>query len=170
METSQHVPIKSTATNFGLYYAILGIAVVIGLYILETEKNLVLSSINVIGTVGIIAYSVIAYKKINSSVLSLGQALKVGLATAAIGGVLIAIYAFIHYTYIQPEFIEAIREKALVDMYANSGDMPAEAEEQALSLINIFTSPGFISTVSIMGSLFFGLIISLITGLIAKSE
>ena len=170
METTQPASIKSTATDFGLYYAILGIAVIIGLYILETEKNLILSIINVAGTVGILAYSVIAYKKTNGGVITIGQALKVGLAAAAIGGVLIAIYSYIHYTYVQPEFIEAIREKALTEMYTNSGDMPAETEEKAVSMINIFTSAGFISTVSIMGSLFFGLIISLITGLIAKSE
>ncbi len=169
METQQS-PIKATALNFGLYYALFSIVILIVLYMLDMEKNLAIGVINVIGTIAIFVFAILAYKKANNNMLTLGQAIKVGLATAAIGGVILAIYTYFHYSYIQPEFIENIRTKGLEDMYAKNPDMPAEAEETAISMMNIFTSPAFISTIGIIGSLVYGLIVSLITGLVVRTK
>ncbi|MBQ0769152.1 MAG: DUF4199 domain-containing protein [Bizionia sp.] len=168
MESPQ-LSFKSIAYTYGIYYALLGIAMIVALYVLDTDSNLVLTILNVAGTIGIIAYSVIAYKKANENSITLSQAMKAGLATAAIGGLLIALFTYLHYSFINPEFIEVIREKALQDLYTAGNEMTAETEEQAISMMNIFTSAGFISTVSLIGSVFFGLVVSLITGLIVKN-
>ncbi|TYB77432.1 DUF4199 domain-containing protein [Bizionia gelidisalsuginis] len=168
MESPQQ-SFKSIAYTYGVYYALLGIAMIVSLYIMETDSNIILTIVNVLGTVGIIAYSVIAYKKENGNAITLSQSMKAGLATAAIGGLLIALFTYIHYSFINPEFITTIRENALEDIYKSGTEMTADAEEQALSLMNIFTSPGFISTISLIGSIFFGLVVSLITGLIVKN-
>ncbi|WP_397363136.1 DUF4199 domain-containing protein [Olleya sp. R77988] len=167
---NENAPVKPIALNHGLYYAIFSIAVVVILYALKMQQNLAIGIINVLGTVGIFVLAIIAYKKSNDDQLTLGQAIKVGLATAAIGGLIVAIYTYIHYTYLQPEFIEAIREKALEDMYRQNPDLTSEQVESAQGMMNIFTSAGFIGTVSIIGSLIYGLVVSLIAGLVLKSE
>jgi hypothetical protein len=89
---------------------------------------------------------------------------------AAVGGVIAALYTFIHYSYIQPEFIENIREQSYIEMTKKNPNMVGEQLDTALKMMNFFTSPFFMSTMILISSLFFGLIISLITGAILKKE
>ncbi|WP_282068368.1 DUF4199 domain-containing protein [Olleya namhaensis] len=167
---NENTSIKPIATNYGLYYALFSIAIIIILYATKMEKNIVIGTINVLGTIAVFVLAIIAYKKSNNNYLSLGQALKVGLGTAALGGILIAIYTYLHYIYIQPEFIEVMREIQVVELQKQAESMSSEDADMAMGMLDFFSSPGFISTVSLIGSLIFGLIVSLITGLVLKSE
>ncbi|QXP59560.1 DUF4199 domain-containing protein [Olleya sp. HaHaR_3_96] len=167
---NENTSIKPIATNYGLYYALFSIAVIVILYVTNMQKNLVIGTINVLGTVAVFVLAIIAYKKTNNNYLTLGQALKVGLGTAAIGGILIALYTYLHYTYIQPEFIEAMRQVQIVELQKQAENMSSEDADLAMKMLDFFSSAGFISTVSIIGSLIFGLIVSLIAGLVLKSE
>lgn len=89
---------------------------------------------------------------------------------AVIGGVIAAAYAFVHYLYVQPEFVEGIREKAYQDMTAGTQNMSGEQLDTATTMMNIFTSPFFLATMILISQLFFGLIISLIMGAVMKKE
>ena len=89
---------------------------------------------------------------------------------ALVGGIIAAVYAIIHYSLIQPEFIDNIREKAYLDMTTRNPNMTEEQLANATKMSNMFTSKFFISTVMLIMSLLFGLIISLIVGAIMKKE
>ncbi|QCE42215.1 DUF4199 domain-containing protein [Psychroserpens sp. NJDZ02] len=167
---NENMPIKPVATNYGVYYALFSIAIIVILYATNMQKNLVIGTVNILGTVAVFVLAIIEYKKTNNNYLTLGQAIKVGLGTAAIGGILIALYTYIHYTYLQPEFIEAMREVQIVQLQKQADNMTSEDADLAMSMLDTFSSPGFISTVSLIGSLIFGLIVSLIAGLVLKSE
>jgi len=167
---NENMPIKPVATNYGVYYALFSIAIIVILYATNMQKNLVIGTVNILGTVAVFVLAIIEYKKTNNNYLTLGQAIKVGLGTAAIGGILIALYTYIHYTYLQPEFIEAMREVQIVQLQKQAANMTSEDADLAMSMLDTFSSPGFISTVSLIGSLIFGLIVSLIAGLVLKSE
>ena len=97
------------------------------------------------------------------------EAIKVGLAIAVIGGLVAAIYTFFHYEYIYPEFIENLREQSLIEAKKDPKEYK-EKKEMIKKFINIFTSPFILSTFSLIATLFFGFIISLITGAIIKKE
>ena len=103
-------------------------------------------------------------------VLTLGDAIKVGLAIAVIGGVISAVYSYIHYSYVYPEFIEMTLDEARLQIAERSPNMSEEQIEQTLEVSKMFTSPIFFSLMSVVGSLFFGIIISLIAGLVMKKE
>lgn len=170
MEDQQKPPVKSIAYNYGLYLGLLGIINVVILYLINEERNTILSIISIIATAIVFYYGILAYKKSNQNLLSVKDALKVGLGMAVIGGIIGVIYTLFHYNIIQPDFTENLREKAMLDAMEKNPNMSNAEIDVAEKMINIFTSQFFISTMYLVGSLFFGFIISLILGLIMKRE
>ena len=169
METTKPA-IKPIAFTYGLYLGLLTIVGLVIAYITNLDKSWVLSGVSIVITILIYFYGIKTYKAQNGNMLSIKDAIKVGLAMAAVGGVIAAVYAFIHYSYIYPEFIDKIREQAYLDMTTKNPNMTQDQVDQASGMMNMFTSPFFMSTMTLIWSLFFGLIVSLITGAIMKKD
>lgn len=169
METTKPA-IKPIAFTYGLYLGLLTIVGLVIAYIANLDKSWVLSGVSIVITILIYFYGIKTYKAQNGNMLSIKDAIKVGLAMAAVGGVIAAVYAFIHYSYIYPEFIDKIREQAYLDMTTKNPNMTQDQVDQASGMMNMFTSPFFMSTMTLIWSLFFGLIVSLITGAIMKKD
>lgn len=169
METEKP-PIKPIAYTYGLYLGLLTVAVLVFQYITGVEKSWVVSISSLILTIVIFYYGIKSYKEQNHNYLSIKDAIKIGLAMAVIGGLIGSLYAFVHYSYIQPEFVEAIRENSYQEMTSGNQRMSEEQLETASKMTNIFTSPFFLATMSLIFQLIFGFIISLILGAIMKKE
>ncbi|MEX2349356.1 MAG: DUF4199 domain-containing protein [Flavobacteriaceae bacterium] len=167
---NQKTSLKQIATTYGMLLALLSILVLVVMYVGNIEKSWTISIISFGLTVLIFVYALKAYKHGNGYYLTLGEALKVGMATAAIGGVVAAIYAYIHYTFIYPEYIDTILDQARMEMSEQSQGMTEEQMEQAIGFTESFTTPFMMATFSLIGTLFFGFIISLVAGLIMKRE
>ncbi len=167
---NQKTSLKQIATTYGMLLALLSILVLVVMYVGNIEKSWTISIISFGLTVLIFVYALKAYKQGNGYFLTLGEALKVGMATAAIAGVIAAVYSYIHYTFIYPEYIDTILDQARMEMSEQSQGMTEEQMEQALGFTESFTTPFMMSTFSLIGTLFFGFIISLVAGLIMKRE
>jgi preprotein translocase subunit YajC len=163
-------PIKPIAYTYGIYLSLLTIASIIILYVLNEQQNWIISLISFLITIVVYYYGISKYKKENANVISLKDALKVGMGMAVISGVIAAIYAVLHYGIIAPEFIVGIKEKAMDDMLSQNPNMEGEALEMGTKMIDMFTSKFFMATMFLISSLFFGFIISLITGAIMKND
>ncbi len=167
---NKNLPVKPIATTWGLYYALFSIAIIVILYVTNMEKNFVIGALNVGGSIAVFIFGIKAYKQSNNDNLSLSQALKTGLGIAVIGGLIIALYSYIHYSYIQPEFLENMKTLQIEELAKQGSEMTSEQADLSMTILEISSSAGFISTVSVIGSLIFGLIVSLIAGLVMKSE
>ncbi len=162
-------PFKSLAYNYGLYLALISILTAVLIYALNIDpKNIAISIVTTILTVVVYFLGLSALKKAQNGFLSLGEAIKLGLATAVVGGVIAAVYNYIHYSFIYPEFVDIIRENAMMEMQDRAVGARSAEIEQEMKMTEMFTSPLAMSLFQIVGSLIFGLIISLILGLIMK--
>jgi hypothetical protein len=117
-----------------------------------------------------IIYALKAFKESNGGFLSLGEALKVGLATALIAGIIGVLFNMLFVTVIEPDFAANIVEKASSDMVEQNPNMTEDQMEMAISITEKMVSPVVMAAMGIILSLFFGFIISLISGLIMKVE
>jgi preprotein translocase subunit YajC len=162
--------IKPIAYTYGVYLALLTIAGIVILFVLNEQQNWIISLISFLITIVVYYYGISKYKKENANVLSLKDALKVGMGMAVISGVIAAIYAVIHYGIVAPEFVDGIKEKAMDDMMSQNPNMEGEALEMGTKMIDMFTSKFFMATMFLISSLLFGFIISLITGAIMKND
>ena len=162
--------IKPVAYTYGVYLSLLTIAGIVILYVLNEQQNWIISLISFLITIVVYYYGISKYKKENANVLSLKDAIKVGMGMAVISGIIAAIYAVIHYGIIAPEFVDGIKEKAMDDMLSQNPNMESEALEMGTKMIDMFTSKFFMATMFLISSLFFGFIISLIVGAIMKND
>lgn len=163
-------PIKPIAYKYGLFSALLSIAGIMTLYVLGIEQHWSLSVVSTILTIVIFYYGINEYKQQQGNKLSFKDGLKTGTSIALIGGIITAIYSYIHYSFLQPEFLEGKREEAIDGMMAQNPEISGEALETAMSLIDITTSTFFVATMTILASLFFGFILSLILSAIMKKD
>lgn len=167
---NQKPSVKKIASNYGFILGLFSILVLVLVYVLNLEQDWKISVLSLVGSILIFAAALKAYRKANEGFLSLGEAIKVGLATAAIGGVIAAIYAYVHYAYVNPEYMVMVLEKAQTSVLEQNPDMPQEQLDMAMSMTEKFSSPFMMATFSLIGSLFFGFIISLIGGLILQNK
>jgi hypothetical protein len=167
---NQNPSLKQIAINYGLLLALVSILLMVVMYVANIEKSWMISIVSMALTIFLLFSAIKAYRHGNGGFLKLGEGLKVGLATAAIAGVVAGLYAYLHYSFVYPEYIDIILEEAREGMASQSQGMTDEQVEQALQFTEMFTTPFMMATFSLIGSLFFGFIISLFSGLILKRD
>ncbi len=169
METSKPTPGKF-AVNYGVILGAIMIVIAVVLYatdmLLEGKQWPMYLYYILFPTIIILGIS--AFRKHNGGILSLKQAIKTGLSIALISALVYAVYIVIFNYIIDPEYNEQIirvTEDALLET-----DTPREMIEKQMEWTRKLSSPILGSVFWIAISLFFGLIYSLISGLVMKNE
>lgn len=117
----------------------------------------------------IIFYAISKFKSANANVLSLGQAIKIGLVIGAVSAIVYAIYGLVFNYIIDPEFIVQMKDVVRDKMLENP-NMTQELVDQQMVWVEKMMSPIVGTAFWIAASLLFGLIWSLIAGLVMKKE
>ena len=115
-----------------------------------------------------IVYAIKAFKKANGGFLTLGEALKVGIGTALIGGLIGVIWTLLLTNVLEPDYMQQVMEvqkEKMLDQGLSEEQIEASAE-----MMEKFSSPLISVAASLIGNLFFGFIISLIGGLIMQKK
>src|SRR5680860_1175029 len=159
---NQQATAKKFVLNYGLLLGIL--SVVFGVIMYVTNEHLDPSTIYiVIGyliLITIITLAIKAFKSENGGFLSLGEALKVGIGAAVIGGIIAAVWSFVLMNYIEPDYMNQVMEVSREKMIETQPDMTESQLEAAEEITAKFASPIMVIAFSLIGNLFFGLVIS----------
>ncbi|WP_203255747.1 DUF4199 domain-containing protein [Hyunsoonleella ulvae] len=116
-----------------------------------------------------IIYTISQFKKHNAGLLTLSDALKVGVATAAVSAIVYALYNILFNYVIDPEFINKLMDATREKLYENP-KMTEEMIDKSIKMMEKFSNPILGSAIWIGLSAIFGLIYSLIGGLVMKKE
>ena len=101
--------------------------------------------------------------------MSLGEAIKIGVIIGVISGLVYAVYGLIFNYIIDPEFMDLMME-ASRDKLLENPNMTEEIADQSMAMMEKFMNPLVGTAVWIALSAFFGLLYSLIGGLVMKKE
>jgi hypothetical protein len=170
MEEQKPTPGKF-ALNNGIYLGLVMVLINVTLY----ATGLVYEGVqwpNVIYYVlfpVVIFYTISKFKKANANELTIGLAIKVGLAVAMVSALVYVLYGLLFVYVIDPGFMDQMVELAR-DQMLERGDIPPEAIEQQMKFVEMFTNPLVANTFWIAASAFFGLIYSLIGGLVMRTN
>jgi hypothetical protein len=99
----------------------------------------------------------------------LGEAIKLGLVIGAISAIVYIIYGLIFNYVIDPEFMGLVKE-VVRDKMLEAPNATQEIVDQQMKVVEMFMNPVIGSALWIGLSLFFGLVYSLIGGLVMKKE
>ena len=163
---------KSFVLNYGFLLGILTVIMGVVMYVTDAYLNpsIIYSVIGFLLLVVVISMGIKAYKTANNNFLSVGEALKVGIGISVIGGIIGAIWMFLLINYIEPEFMAQMADtqrEAVTEMNPN---MTEEQLDSVMEMNAKFSSPWIMIAISLVGNLFFGLIISLVAGLVMKNK
>lgn len=95
--------------------------------------------------------------------ITFGKGFTVGLLTSLVVAVVSAIWTIVFFTLVEPNATEMILE-ASKDQMANEQGMSDEQIEQAMTWASWMTSPSMMTVFALLGTVFQGLILSLIAG------
>ncbi len=100
--------------------------------------------------------------------ISFGSAFKTAFVASLVIALIGAVYMYLYATFINPDFIEEIRQ-ATMEKMAKQGQSD-EQIEQAMEMMESFTSPVMMSVWGFVGSAIMGAIVSLIGAAIMKKD
>jgi uncharacterized membrane protein YeaQ/YmgE (transglycosylase-associated protein family) len=171
MET-QTASVKKIALPYGLLLSLSTIVISVIVYAMGMtyDQPWWQSLLNFLAMIGFIVYGIKTYKHDNENYLSLGEALKMGLAIALVAGIIGSIFTYLFITVIEPDFTVNMLEVSRVKMINDNPEMTQEQMDMSLGMAEKMMSPGILTAFGIIASLFFGFIISLIAGLILKNN
>jgi hypothetical protein len=134
------------------------------------EQDLITRSTGLIAMIIIIFLGIKKFREFNNGYLKIGQALKTGIGIALIGAVISLIYTFIFLNYIEPNYMDELMEIQEQTMIENFPDFTDEQIETQMEMVRKFSTPAMTTAFALIISIFFGFIISLISGLILKKS
>lgn len=114
--------------------------------------------------------SINLYKNSNSGQLTIANALFIGLMIGLIGGVIYAVYVYLHYDMVDTTTMAEQLKIAEEQMKQQSPQLTEEQMEQALKISAIVSSPASLAVLKFIGALFETFIVALLIGLIKKSD
>lgn len=170
MENAQS-PFKKNATTYGVLLGIIMVFIAVIMYVTGMPlegKQWPQYLYYLIFPAGIII-AIKNFKIQSKGFLSLSEALKLGLAIAVISALIFVIYSLVFNYIIDPTYNEAIIEIAL-DKVKESPNVTDEQIAQTTKFMKFMANPALGGAVWLALSLFFGLIYSLIGGLVMKRD
>ena len=159
------------ALNYGVILGVLMIAIGVVTYVtgMALEGKQWPNIIYYISFPVVIMYAISQYKKANANTLSLGDAIKVGLSIAVISAIVYLIYGLLFNYVIDPEFMGQMMEVQR-DKLLENPNMTPEAVGQSMKMMEMMFNPFIGSAFWVAMSAFFGLIYSIIGGLVMKTK
>ena len=166
----QKASVKKIALPYGAVLGLITILLSVIVYVmgLTYEQPWWQGALGFVAMIICILIGIKTFKKDNAGFLSLGEALKVGLAISLIAAIFGVIFNLIFMTVIEPDFIPNMLAATEDNMLEENSNMTQEQIDMAMGITETMMSPAIISAMAIIMTLFFGFIISLITGLVMK--
>ncbi len=167
---NQDLPIKKYAQQYGVILA--GISVAFGLMLffldMHWKRETSINIVNLVISLSVIGFAQYTYRKDNGGFMSLGQGIKIGLGTTAISAIIGVVYFLLLSNVLDPEMMSKTLQAGMDQFLEKNPTATPEMIAQVESMQEKFSGPMISSAFIIIISLFFGLIISLVTGLFLK--
>lgn len=155
----------------GIYLGLALIVFRLVLFLLDVDmESYVNFSIYVVLAIGLF-WGIVNYRDVHrQGLISYGGAFGSGFAIGLYASVLLGIFTYFFVQYIDPSLVEQVMIKAEEGMLDQNPNMTDEQIEQALSMVEIFSSPVMLAVMGFIYNVVISVIFSLIIAIFAKRE
>lgn len=171
MKDSNKKAFQKLALTYGVILGLFSVLLSVIVYTMDSfiEKPMWSTIVITFVGFGITFYAIQQYRGQLGGYLNLGQAMKMGVAVAFIGGAIAALSNYVFITYIEPGTVEEMLELARRQL-EESGSVSDEQIEMSLEMSKKFMQPWLMTAMGIISSVFMGVIYALISGLILQKK
>jgi hypothetical protein len=165
----QKVNVWKANLKNGLILGLIGIIYTLVMYFLDLSLNNIQGYVFILIQIVILYFLVKMYRdNFLHGIISFGQALGAGVVICLYYSIIIAIFTYILYAFIDTNLIDkmlAMTEEKLLNSGLSQSQIDASMTVQARLM-----KPGFMAPISIFGNMFQGLIMSLIVAAFVRKE
>ena len=164
--------IKTTVLNYGLIMGGLSIAFTLMLFLMDMhyQNSSIQQWTGLLIMSGSIIFGQLNFKKINDGFISLGEGMKIGIGIVAIGSSIGILYGLFQGYVLDPETMTKAMEYAIEQAIDQNPELTDDMINAIEGAFEFFSNPFLSSAIGITVSLFFGSLISLLTGLAVKKN
>ena len=119
---------------------------------------------------GSIVFGQLAFKKMNEGFISLGEGMKIGIGVTALGSAIGIAYGIFQGSVLDPDTMTKAMDYAIEQAIQQNPEIGDEIVEAMEGAFEFFANPLISSSIGMAVSLFFGALISLLTGLALKKN
>ena len=161
-------PWKANLTN-GLILGLIGIVYSLVIYFLDLSFNKLQMWIFLPIQIIILFYLVKSYRdNYRYGMITFGQALGAGVIIFLYYAIIMAVFTYILYTVIDPDLVD--KQLAFTEEQMLNRGMPEAAVEAGMKINEKIMKPAIMAPLSIFGSMFQGVIMSLIVAAFVRKE
>jgi len=161
-------PWKANLTN-GVIFALIGIVYSLVIYFLDLSFNKIQGWIFIVIQIIILYFLVKSYRdNYKSGMITYGQAVGAGVIIFLYYAIIMALFTYILYTVIDPDLID--KQLAFAEEEMLKRGLPEASVEAGMKVQSKMMKPGIMAPLSIFGSMFQGLIMSLIVAAFVRKE
>ena len=164
--------IKSTVLNYGLIMGGLTIAFTLMLFLMDMhyQNSSIQQWTGLLIMAGSIVFGQLAFKKLNDGYIGLGEGIKIGIGIAALGSAIGIAYGIFQGYVLDPDTMTKAMDYAIDQAIQQNPELGDEIVEAMENAFEFFSNPFVSSSIGMAVSLFFGGLISLLTGLAVKKS
>ena len=160
---------KANLTN-GLILALIGIVYSLVMYFLDLTLNKAQGYVFMIVLLVMLFYLLKSYRdNVMHGMITYGQSVGAGVVINVYYSIIMALFTYILYKYIDPGLIAKSLAQAEDAMRARPG-MTEEAVEAGMKFTSKLLKPGFMLIMGLVASIFWGTILTLIVSIFIKKE
>lgn len=164
---------KPSNLTFSLgYAAIIGLGLIVFsliIYLVDANKQSAWNYLSYLILLAGLVWTQINYRdKYFGGFIEYGKVFMIGMLTSLFISIIVALYTFVFFKYIDPGAMEeavSIAEKKMMDKGLSDQEI-----EQGLAMMQKFQSVGMYTFFALIGNFIFGVIFSLITSIFIKKE
>ncbi len=167
MEEQTNITTTRAGIRYGLIFALISIINMLVVNMTNMEKPLGF----IVWVIGItmIVMAMLYFLSNNDGLMRYGQGVSTGMAASGVSSVLSSFFFFVYVRFIDTGYIKKQLEMSRVEL-EKSPDLSDDQVNAALEMSSKFMTPELLFLFGLIGSLIFGLIISLIVAAILKKE
>lgn len=159
---------KKQSVLYGIIFGLFSSLLLYFNYKFQLENTTVMTIVSLAIAILLVLYPIHQFKLNNANKLKISQALKIGLIVGLIGGLMYALYTYLHYKQIDTEFITKTIEEGN-NALDSQGNLSSQELKQSREMIEVIISPFTYATLALIGALLKTFLIALVVGLIKKS-
>ena len=166
--SSTPVTTTSIGVRFGLLAGLVSIIFSFILFVTQNDQS-PLRWLGLVILIGAMVMAHNAYKRAHNGFMNYSEGLGIGVIMGGVSGVLGTIFNFLYMKFIDPEYMSRLMETTRAKM-EEKGGMSDEQIDQAVAMMQKFSSGGWMVLFGVVGSLLFGLLIALVVSAITKNS
>ena len=164
-QTSPVTP-TSVGVRFGLLTGLASVILSFILFVTETDQTPA-KWLSLLILVGAMVAAHNFYKQQNQGFMNYGEGLVIGMVMGGVSGIISTAFTYVYMTFIEPGYMNRVMDTARAEMEKNEG-VSEEQIDQALGMMQKFSSGGWLVVVGIVGAVVFGLLTALAVSAFTK--